>query len=297
MRVEWSAEGQSLLVVSRSETDAKGRITLHDLARPDSTAVDVEGDYVHCASLASDGHVLAATGEGRLWWTDGTTGEFTKLAESPVPQSFNATAIAPGGTVVAAGTSKGAAYLYEPAALRAIRLPTMRTSAINDLCFSGDGQLLLSASGDGTIALWDVKTGGLVREFAGHGQPAMAVAFLRNRRIMSVGLDDTTRIWNIETGREEWRGQFGLNGVLTLAVSADLRTAAWAGFDSRVVLWDLERQQKKFEIRTPMSMVAHLRFSPNGTQLAVAGKERFIRIYDVQTGAPSLAIPLDFVDR
>jgi WD40 repeat protein len=88
-----------------------------------------------------------------------------------------------------------------------------------------------------------------------------------------------------------------LNGVLTLTVSADLRTAAWGGFDSRVVVWDLKRQQKKFEIRTPMSMVAHLRFSPSGTQLAVAGKERCIRIYDVQTGAPSLAIPLDSADR
>jgi len=45
-----------------------------------------------------------------------------------------------------------------------------------------------------------------------------------------------------------------------------------------------------------MSMVAHLRFSPNGTQFAV-GRERFVRIYDVQTGAQSLAIPLDSVDR
>jgi WD40 repeat protein len=298
MRVEWSANGQTLLVVSRNGADAKGRITLHDLSRPDlSTAVDVEGEYVHCTSPGRDGYFLAATGEGRLWSIDGTTGEITRLAESPVPQPFHATAVAPGGSVVAAGTSKGSVYLCEPAGLRATPLPTVRTSAINDLCFSGDGALLLSGSGDGTIALWDAKTRGLVQEFTGHGQPAMAVACLRNRRVMSVGLDDTTRIWNIETGREEWRGQFGLNGVLTLAVSRDLRTAAWGGFDSRVVVWDLEREQKQFEIRTPMSVVAHLRFSPNGTLLAVAGKERFIRIYDVHTGAESLATSLDSVDR
>src|SRR5262245_25859123 len=60
--VDWSADGCRLLILSRNAADAKGRITLHDLAQPHvRTTLDVEGDIVGRAALAIDGHILAAT--------------------------------------------------------------------------------------------------------------------------------------------------------------------------------------------------------------------------------------------
>jgi WD40 repeat protein len=298
-RVEWSTDGRKLLILSRNDTDAGGRITLHDLARPnDSTTLFVPGEAIQSASWATDGHVLAGTCQGRLWWIDNGAGQPRALVESPEPQTFSATAIAPGGHRVAAGTSKGTIYICEPNGRSAIRLPNIRESSISDLCFSCDSQLLLSTSHDGTVALWDLKSRALVRELAGHGRWAMAAAFLRTgRQVLSVGLDDTTRVWNTETGHEEWRGEFGLGGVRTLAVSADGRTAAWGGFNRRVVVWDLERHQKQYEIRTAMSMVAHLKFSPDAELLAVAGTEGVVRLYAVHSGAEAFTIPVQIPDR
>src|SRR5262249_42189758 len=57
-RVDWSADGRSLLILSRNGADEHVQMTLHDLARPhEPTTVDLPGDVVSGASLAIDDHV------------------------------------------------------------------------------------------------------------------------------------------------------------------------------------------------------------------------------------------------
>lgn len=294
-RVDWSADGRSVLVLSRDETKVEGRVALHDTAAPrNRIAIDLPGEVVGSAALAADGrHVLAGTCQGRLWWLDVASEESLKVEEFLEPAACNVVALAPDGYRFAAGSAKGAISIYEPPG-RSIRLPVSRKSSVADLYFSHDGRFLLSALNDGAIELWDLKASRLARTLAGHERSATSAAFLRDgRRIISAGLDDTIRIWNIETGAEDWRAEFGLGGVRALAVSADGRTAAWAGFSRRIILWDLEQHRKRYEISTPASMIAHLKFSPDGTLLAMAGTDQAVRIYEVKSGAESLTIPLE----
>jgi WD40 repeat protein len=124
------------------------------------------------------------------------------------------------------------------------------------------------------------------------GSCRSAEFFADGRRIISAGLDDTVRIWDIAGGRELWRGEFGLFGVRALDVSADGTAAAWGGYNRKIVVWDLERGQKKLDIVTPVSVVCHLKFSPDGSVLAVAGSDGMIRLYDALTGAEGDAIEI-----
>jgi len=73
--------------------------------------------------------------------------------------------------------------------------------------------------------------------------------------------------------------------VTTLAVSPDGKTAAWAGYNHKIILWDLERLKKRFEITTSDPSILHLQFSPDGTSLGAAGYDEMIRQYDVRTAA------------
>ena len=305
-RAEWSADGRLLLSISRGETGAEGTLALHDAPRwSGQAAIAVAGEFVTCASLAPDGlHALVGTAHSRLWWIDPTSRdpasfetasfETAGLVELRHPQSFTATAVARNGLRVAAGTSLGSIYLCDPAAGTSILLPSERQSSISDLHFSCDGKQLASARNDGSVAVWDLVNTTLLQEFAGHELPATTAEFIPGDipgdvhdlpRIISAGMDDTIRIWDIADGRELWRGEFGLIGVTTLAVSADGKVAAWGGFANKVIVWDLERGRKQFEIITPASVVLHLSFSPDGTLLAVAGSETTIRLYDAATGA------------
>ncbi len=79
--------------------------------------------------------------------------------------------------------------------------------------FSPDGRLIVSASFDKTLRVWDVGTGRPVRTLGGHGDPVMACAFSPDGHfIVSASKDKTLRVWDVATG--EVVGQLPLLGAL-----------------------------------------------------------------------------------
>lgn len=69
--------------------------------------------------------------------------------------------------------------------------------------FSPDGNYLLT-TGEQNLLLWDVATGGKIREFKGHIANTYPARFspADSRYVVSGGSDGTIRLWNIHTGRE-----------------------------------------------------------------------------------------------
>ena len=51
------------------------------------------------------------------------------------------------------------------------------TTEVNGVAFSPDGERLASAGGDGTIKIWNSRTGGLVQSFPAHTDWVVSVAF------------------------------------------------------------------------------------------------------------------------
>ena len=289
--ISWSEDGKNLLSASRGEVSSELRLALHFLdGQGTSMPIAATDDTVSAATLAPDGrHIVIGSVQGRLWWFDTDSAEAPPLlVELPARRGFfTAVAIAPDGRLVAGGTDDGTVHLCDPDRRSSVRLTAPTQSSFGSLRFAGDGKRLVGSQGNGRIVLWDLNSQERVQDFAGHEGPATVADILPDgNRIISVGLEDNSvRIWDIASGRELWRGEFGLNGVRALAVSPDGRTAAWGGYHNRIIVWDLDRQRKKFEIATTATSIYHLRFSPHGTALAAGGTGEFIRLYDPRTGA------------
>ena len=73
------------------------------------------------------------------------------------------------------------------------------------MIFSPDNQLLASASLDGTVKLWDVKTGVELRTLKGRRHWVTSISFSPDgSTLASAGSDSTIKLWHLELELEDF---------------------------------------------------------------------------------------------
>lgn len=110
------------------------------------------------------------------------------------------------------------------------------------------GSLFAASLEDNSVWLIDANTGATVRKLVGHPQPVYGLAFNRARTLIATG-DESARIylWNVSNGQK---------------VREFTRTGGH------------------------LRGIQSISFSPDGKQLVTTGRDDFIIIWDVATGAP-----------
>src|SRR5262249_33691939 len=125
-----------------------------------------------------------------------------------------------------------------------------RSSVVHDLAFSPDGSTLAAGGNDGTVPLWDVASGKLLRELHGAFTYASAVTWSHDgKTLASSEYDDKgeveyIRLWDPASGKERKHigGNMGL--VRSLAFTADGNTLI-AGGAGIVHLWDVASGEER----------------------------------------------------
>ncbi|MBK8253144.1 MAG: WD40 repeat domain-containing protein [Polyangiaceae bacterium] len=107
---------------------------------------------------------------------------------------------------------------------------------INAVVYSPNGQLIATASLDGTVRTWQASTGQPIKTYTGHTEGVMDVAFSSDGEQLYSAGDNTVRVWDVATGAliDTWipyrtDGTLrGANALLTIG-SNQVLTAAQDG--------------------------------------------------------------------
>ncbi len=133
------------------------------------------------------------------------------------------------------------------------------------------------------LYLYDVASGKVVRQFAGHEEPGPGFAVSPDgKRILSWSDDKTVRLWDVETGKEirkleghgdKAAGVFSPDGKQILTFSPDKTLRLWSVDTGK----ELRRMEGHAD--TPTG-----RFSPDGKQALSFGSDGTICLWDLATG-------------
>ena len=149
---------------------------------------------------------------------------------------------------------------------------------IMSLALSPSGQLIASASWDGTIGIWDAENGQLIRFLEGHTANVNDVVFANDKQLISASYDGTIRLWDVSNGeqlRTITRHGFGVN---TLVLNPTRDWLAYGAVDGGTRAFDLTTGKVLADLtldrRPILAMAANREF----TQIAVGDGQGYIMV-------------------
>jgi WD40 repeat protein/serine/threonine protein kinase len=160
---------------------------------------------------------------------------------------------------------------------------------VNSVAFSPDGENLASAGGDGTIKVWNSRTGDKIKILPNaHTDSVVSVTFHPDgKHLASAGADRQVKVWDWTTGQEVFRGscdairKFGT--AHTVAFSPDGRQLA-AGSDGEVRIWNWEGRQLLHTFSGHDHHSISVAFSRDGRRLATGSWRDGPRLWDPAIG-------------
>jgi WD40 repeat protein/GTPase SAR1 family protein len=217
------------------------------------------------------------------------------------------------------GAGNGTVRVWDVESGRCVRVLRGHAGNVLGVALSHDGLRAISGSEDGMMCVWNTETGRCERVLEGHADDVWGVALgqaerralslhskrlRRNERVaeehrvavlsvalsgdgrhaLSGSLDNTMRMWDVETGRCERVLAGHTDSVWSVALSRDGRRGLSGSDDRTVRVWDVRTGRCEHVLEGHTGRVKSVALSRDG-HLALSGADdKTVRVWDVETG-------------
>lgn len=193
----------------------------------------------------------------------------------------------PDGKTIASGGSGGDVKFWKAENGEYIHRFTRHHGSVFKATFSSNSKLLATAGSGKSVYVLDVETGESIRSFTEH-YPEHTDGFKNvalhpdGRRIATVELDNTVRLWHINTWKQRNINTKYPDEVLNIAFSPDGKTLASCSQDGTIQFWNPSNLLPLNQLTEPTGSVREIAFSPDGKTLASRSREGTIRFWDIR---------------
>ncbi|KAI6139916.1 hypothetical protein BKA82DRAFT_4203105, partial [Pisolithus tinctorius] len=248
------------------------------------------GGSVYALDFSEDGTQLASAGQDKnivLW--DVRTGEMHREPLSGHTKTVLCLCFAHSGTRFASGSRDRFIRIWDAGTGKEVLPPILyHAGAVNALVYTPDGRRLISASDDKVICVWDANSGTLQRlpgtlnvPFILHGHSSAIYS-------LSISPDSTCSYGTPRSVRQHRLP------VRFATFTADGRRIVTSSFNDPILrLWDTESTGSMGITRRHKGLVGYVSFSSDGQRLVSGGKDRRVRVWDVETGAMTAELFLE----
>lgn len=233
----------------------------------------------------------------------------------------------PHAPVAASSSSDRTIRLWSTVTGKLLTTLTGHTEQITRVEFCPDGRRLVSCSNDLTLKQWDISpwvpaiersaeqktssqkssdavfseqtstevdaerpaTGSVLNTFKGHTNQIWAISLTAQGQLMASGsLDQTVRLWNLETGQLQQTIRGHNHEILCTTVSSDGQYVISGSSDRTIRVWHRTTGKLVRTLRGHQNWVLTLAVHPTLPLLASGSSDGTLRLWNLDTGAPQL---------
>ncbi len=156
--------------------------------------------------------------------------------------------------------------------------------SVRSLTVTPDGRFALTGGQRGTVRLWDVDRGQVIRILDARATVEAVALTCDVRQAVTCARDGTARVWDLQTATcaRILEGHFDI--VTSVAVTADGRFAATVGFDGTLRLWELATGHCIRLVDAHRDWVWSVALTPDGSLALTGSQDTTARLWETATG-------------
>lgn len=154
------------------------------------------------------------------------------------------------------------------------------------MAWSSDSRLLVTASDDKTLKIWELSSGKSLKTLKGHSNYVFCCNFNpQSNLIVSGSFDESVRIWDVRTGKCLKTLPAHSDPVSAVHFNRDGSLIVSSSYDGLCRIWDTASGQcLKTLIDDDNPPVSFVKFSPNGKYILAATLDNTLKLWDYSKG-------------